>query len=37
MISKQIFKDELAKVNITLTDQMVEQVDLYFKLIQKYN
>ena len=37
MISKQTFKDELAKVNITLTDQMVEQFDLYFKLIEKYN
>ncbi len=37
MISKQTFKEELAKVNITLTDQMVEQFDLYFKLIDKYN
>ena len=37
MISKQTFKEELAKVNITLTDQMVEQFDLYFKLIEKYN
>ena len=37
MISKKTFKEELAKVNITLTDQMVEQFDLYFKLIDKYN
>ena len=37
MISKLNFKEELAKVNITLTDQMVEQFDLYFKLIDKYN
>ena len=37
MISKQTFKEELAKVNITLTDQMVEQFDLYFKLIDQYN
>lgn len=37
MISKQTFKEELAKVNITLTDQMIEQFDLYFKLIDKYN
>ena len=37
MISKLNFKEELAKVNITLTDQMVNQFDLYFKLIDKYN
>ena len=37
MISKLNFKEELAKVNITLTDQMINQFDLYFKLIDKYN
>ena len=37
MISKLNFKEELAKVNITLTDQMEQQFDLYFKLIDKYN
>ena len=37
MVTKLNFKEELAKVNITLTDQMVEQFDLYFKLIEKYN
>lgn len=37
MISKLNFKEELAKVNITLTDQMVNQFDLYFNLIDKYN
>lgn len=37
MINKVNFKEELAKVNIALTDQMVEQFDLYFKLIDKYN
>lgn len=37
MISKLNFKEELAKVNITLTDQMIHQFDLYFKLIDKYN
>ena len=37
MINKVNFKEELAKVNITLTDQMEKQFDLYFKLIDKYN
>lgn len=37
MINKTIFKDELAKNNIILTDQMMNQFDLYFKLIDKYN
>ena len=33
----QEFKEALAKVNINLTDQMVEQFDMYFNLILKYN
>ena len=37
MINKVNFKEELAKENITLTDQMEKQFDLYFKLIDKYN
>ena len=37
MINKENFKEELAKENITLTDQMEKQFDLYFKLIDKYN
>lgn len=37
MINKVNFKEELAKVNIALTDQMEKQFDLYFKLIDKYN
>ena len=37
MINKETFYEELQKVNITLTDQMQNQFDLYFKLIDKYN
>lgn len=37
MINKQTFKEELEKVKIVLTDQMIEQFDLYFKLIDEYN
>ena len=37
MINKNNFKEELAKENIILTDQMLEQFDLYFKLLEKYN
>ena len=37
MVNKLNFKEELAKVNIVLTDQMEQQFDLYFKLIDKYN
>lgn len=37
MINKENFKLELEKQNIILTNQMVEQFDLYFKLIDKYN
>lgn len=37
MVNKLNFKEELAKVNITLTDQMEQQFDLYFNLIDKYN
>lgn len=33
----QEFKEALEKVNICLTDQMIEQFDMYFKLILKYN
>ena len=33
----QEFKEALEKVNINLTDQMLEQFDMYFKLILKYN
>ena len=33
----QEFKEALEKVNINLTDQMIEQFDMYFKLILKYN
>ena len=37
MINKENFKEKLAEVNIILTDHMLEQFDLYFKLIDKYN
>ena len=37
MINKENFKEKLAEVNIILTDQMLEQFDLYFRLIDKYN
>ena len=37
MVNKLNFKEELAKVNIVLTDQMEQQFDLYFNLIDKYN
>ena len=37
MINKENFKQALADMNINLTDQMIEQFDLYFKLIDKYN
>ena len=37
MVNKLNFKEKLAKVNIVLTDQMEQQFDLYFKLIDKYN
>lgn len=37
MVNKSNFKEKLAEVNINLTDQMVEQFDMYFKLIDKYN
>ena len=37
MINKNNFKEDLAKENIILTDQMLEQFDLYFKLLEKYN
>lgn len=33
----QEFKEALEKVNINLTDQMLKQFDMYFKLILKYN
>lgn len=37
MVNKNSFKEELAKQNIILTDRMIEQFDLYFSLIDKYN
>lgn len=37
MINKENFVIELEKQNIHLTDQMIKQFDLYFKLIEKYN
>lgn len=37
MINKANFKEELEKQNIILTDQMIQQFDLYFKLIDEYN
>ena len=37
MINKENFKEKLTEVNIILTDHMLEQFDLYFKLIDKYN
>lgn len=37
MVNKENFKELLSKQNIILTDEMINQFDLYFKLIDKYN
>ena len=37
MMNVEQFKLALKKENIELTDQMLEQFDLYFKLIEEYN
>ena len=37
MMNEKQFKEALEKQNILLTDQMLEQFDLYFKLIDEYN
>lgn len=37
MVDKSNFKEMLKLENIELTDQMIEQFDLYFKLIDEYN
>ena len=37
MITKANFKEKLLENNIVLNDQMIEQFDQYFKLLEQYN